>query len=215
MWWGVTQKSTCKANIQVLGPLWLPSHFRHNSPNTCFALFLMRVGWDSSLGSVAVCVVNWCHVSGVCVSCTWGVCELCVAGGRVEVGYKRVSHACSELWSLHATVNYKLFCERQPDEIYNHAALSNHTSWRGCVLQIAAISPADICYEETLSTLRYAERYGCGYLLPLVAFGSRSVPFFQYPFYDGLAAGEEARAGVRTERFLGTRGPSEPVTWSL
>ncbi|KAJ8776333.1 hypothetical protein J1605_015631 [Eschrichtius robustus] len=24
--------------------------------------------------------------------------------------------------------------------------------------QIAAISPADICYEETLSTLRYAER---------------------------------------------------------
>ncbi|KAH0622546.1 hypothetical protein JD844_024940 [Phrynosoma platyrhinos] len=26
-------------------------------------------------------------------------------------------------------------------------------------LQIAAISPADICYEETLSTLRYAERY--------------------------------------------------------
>lgn len=25
-------------------------------------------------------------------------------------------------------------------------------------LQIAALSPADICYEETLSTLRYAER---------------------------------------------------------
>uniref|UniRef100_A0AAA9S589 Kinesin-like protein 6 n=1 Tax=Bos taurus TaxID=9913 RepID=A0AAA9S589_BOVIN len=33
---------------------------------------------------------------------------------------------------------------------------------------IAAISPADICYEETLSTLRYAERYDYEYLLSIV-----------------------------------------------
>uniref|UniRef100_A0A8C2RA23 Kinesin-like protein n=1 Tax=Capra hircus TaxID=9925 RepID=A0A8C2RA23_CAPHI len=32
---------------------------------------------------------------------------------------------------------------------------------------IAAISPADICYEETLSTLRYAERYDYEYLLSI------------------------------------------------
>lgn len=27
------------------------------------------------------------------------------------------------------------------------------------VFQIATLSPADICYEESLSTLRYADRY--------------------------------------------------------
>lgn len=27
------------------------------------------------------------------------------------------------------------------------------------VVKIATLSPADICYEESLSTLRYAERY--------------------------------------------------------
>ena len=40
-------------------------------------------------------------------------------------------------------------------------------SERDGLLQIAAISPADICYEETLSTLRYAERYVCGYIVSL------------------------------------------------
>uniref|UniRef100_A0AAA9TZ95 Kinesin-like protein n=1 Tax=Bos taurus TaxID=9913 RepID=A0AAA9TZ95_BOVIN len=39
---------------------------------------------------------------------------------------------------------------------------------------IAAISPADICYEETLSTLRYAERYDYEYLLSIV---THSCPF--------------------------------------
>lgn len=27
------------------------------------------------------------------------------------------------------------------------------------IFKIATLSPADICYEESLSTLRYAERY--------------------------------------------------------
>uniref|UniRef100_A0A8C2RAS8 Kinesin-like protein n=1 Tax=Capra hircus TaxID=9925 RepID=A0A8C2RAS8_CAPHI len=38
---------------------------------------------------------------------------------------------------------------------------------------IAAISPADICYEETLSTLRYAERYDYEYLLSIVDWEQR------------------------------------------
>lgn len=50
--------------------------------------------------------------------------------------------------------------------------------WKGYLLQIAAISPADICYEETLSTLRYAERYVYEYLLSTVVLGSKSGKFF-------------------------------------
>ena len=41
-------------------------------------------------------------------------------------------------------------------------------------LQIAAVSPADICYEETLSTLRYAEGYVCEYLSSMVVLHSKS-----------------------------------------
>uniref|UniRef100_A0A8P0PLN1 Kinesin-like protein 6 n=1 Tax=Canis lupus familiaris TaxID=9615 RepID=A0A8P0PLN1_CANLF len=82
---------------------------------------------------------------------------------------------------------------------------------------IAAISPADICYEETLSTLRYAERYGYEYLLSLVALSCKHVSFFpdsctQWVGGWGRGPGEELPACLLADQSLGQQ--TGQVTWA-
>lgn len=67
--------------------------------------------------------------------------------------------------------------------------------------QIAAISPADICYEETLSTLRYAERYIYEYFFTMVVLYWAT--FSRVLLLDRLACGlriQEEKTKVRCNR---------------
>lgn len=87
------------------------------------------------------------------------------------VAYIRVSICCrcasalSESQSSKGTLNDQL--GHEPWHTHSNDLSTMTKSKQDVLLQIAAISPADICYEETLSTLRYAERYICGWVLSL------------------------------------------------
>uniref|UniRef100_A0A8C5K6W0 Kinesin-like protein n=1 Tax=Jaculus jaculus TaxID=51337 RepID=A0A8C5K6W0_JACJA len=71
---------------------------------------------------------------------------------------------------------------------------------------MAAISPADICYEETLSTLRYAERYSSRRLRHLVGMCDLALAS---PFVEHLFLPLEYSACFLARQQLGTHG-----TWA-